>query len=193
MRAFGRGFKPAGVLLDSLTAWKLKKAGREKRLIEFFRYAPGRVVNRVKMNYYMGRERGYVYFQDFLPNNEFDTRVTIIGERAFAFRRRVRSNDFRASGSGQILHDRAEINPLCIRIAFEVAFKLGTQSLAFDFINDMQGYPKIVEVSFGYASSPVHDCNGFWDKELNWHEGAEWPEHAILKDLLRCIEKRAEA
>ena len=39
--------------------------------------------------------RGYVYFQDFIPDNQFDTRVTVIGNRAFAFIRKVRPGDFR--------------------------------------------------------------------------------------------------
>ena len=30
-------------------------------------------------------EKNYVLFQKFLPNNSFDTRVTVIGNRAFAY------------------------------------------------------------------------------------------------------------
>src|SRR6185503_17089802 len=43
---------------------------------------------------------GYILLQEFLSNNKFDTRVTVIGNRAFAYRRFNRPNDFRASGSG---------------------------------------------------------------------------------------------
>ena len=32
-------------------------------------------------------QRGYLYLQEFLEGNEFDTRVTVIGNRAFAYRR----------------------------------------------------------------------------------------------------------
>ena len=46
------------------------------------------------------RERGYALFQRFVPGNDYDIRVTVIGERVFTFRRRVRPGDFRASGSG---------------------------------------------------------------------------------------------
>ena len=28
------------------------------------------------------REKGYVYFQDFIPNNKFDIRVIVVGEKA---------------------------------------------------------------------------------------------------------------
>lgn len=44
--------------------------------------------------------KGYIYFQDFIPNNNYDTRVKVIGNRCAALRRYNRKNDFRASGSG---------------------------------------------------------------------------------------------
>lgn len=53
----------------------------------------------------MGLTKKYVYFQDFIPGNDFDTRVTIIGDRAFGFTRNVRPGDFRASGSGNVGYD----------------------------------------------------------------------------------------
>jgi hypothetical protein len=45
-------------------------------------------------------QKNYALFQEFMPGNEHDTRVTVIGDRAFAYRRFNRPNDFRASGSG---------------------------------------------------------------------------------------------
>ena len=45
--------------------------------------------------------KDYVYFQKFLPNNKYDIRIVVIGDRAFGFIRYNRENDFRASGSGK--------------------------------------------------------------------------------------------
>src|SRR5690554_6348299 len=45
------------------------------------------------------REKGYVYFQEFIPNNDSDTRIVIVGNHAVAEKRFVRKGDFRASGS----------------------------------------------------------------------------------------------
>jgi len=45
-------------------------------------------------------QKGYVCSQDFIPNNACDDRDIVIGARAFAVRRMVRFNGFRASGSG---------------------------------------------------------------------------------------------
>ena len=39
------------------------------------------------LNPYWQIDKNYIYFQEFIPGNEFDTRVTVIGDRAFAFRR----------------------------------------------------------------------------------------------------------
>jgi hypothetical protein len=99
----------------------------------------------------------------------------------------VRPNDFRASGSGQIFYDHAAINPECIRIAFLVAHCLGAQSMAFDFVKDVQGQPHITEVSYGYDPKPVFDCGGFWDQSFTWHDTPVWPEHAIIEDVLAAV------
>lgn len=56
-----------------------------------------------------GREVGYVYFQEFIPNNDSDIRVIVIGDKAFAIKRNVRENDFRASGSGNIEYSKSTL------------------------------------------------------------------------------------
>jgi hypothetical protein len=142
-------------------------------------------------------QQGYFCVQEFLPGNEFDTRVTIIGNRAFAFRRFNRANDFRASGSGKINWDPAHIDLETVRLAFHVAQKLGTQSLAVDAL---RGAEKrlIVEISYTYASWAVRDCPGHWvldgdpqRGELKWVAGRLSPEDAILEDFLAVIRSTA--
>lgn len=183
-KAFREGYKPTGSILNSINVYKAAKAQREGRLWDFLRSLPGKVRHRMSLDFLMGRERGYIYFQEFMPGNDHDTRITVIGRRAFGFTRQVRPGDFRASGSGRIVYDRDAINPDCIHTAFRVAHQLKAQSMAFDFVNDASGNARIVEVSFGYASKPVFDCGGFWDPDLIWHDEPTWPEHAILEDVL---------
>jgi hypothetical protein len=137
----------------------------------------------------IGREKGYIYFQDFIPNNDSDTRVTVIGDRAFAFIRNVRRGDFRASGSGDIVYDPHRIQLKCLEIAFEVTRKVGSQSMAFDFVIGANQQPLILEVSYCYAAQAVYSCPGHWDAELNWHEGHIWPQDAILIDLLNDVDR----
>lgn len=127
--------------------------------------------------------KGYVLFQEFLAGNEFDTRITVIGDRAFGFRRFNRENDFRASGSGKIDHDPKGISSDFVRLAFEVARKLNTQSCAIDGLW-RGGEPVVGEVSYTYASWGVHSCPGHWDSEMNWHEVQMWPEEAQIQDFI---------
>jgi hypothetical protein len=133
-------------------------------------------------------QKNYVLFQEFLSGNDFDTRVTVIGNRAFAFRRFNRANDFRASGSGRIDHDPAAIDLRCVRAAFAAARKLESQSLAFDYLFQVgQPEPRAGEISYGYADWAVQKCPGHWDAELNWHAGQLWPQVAHVEDLLARI------
>lgn len=129
------------------------------------------------------RDKGYIYFQDFIPNNEHDIRVVIIGERAFAIKRMIRKNDFRASGSGNIIYNKDSIPIECVESAFFCAEKLGTQSVAFDFVFDM-GKSRLVEISYAFSRKGYLPCPGYWDKELNWHKGAFTPEYFMIEDFI---------
>lgn len=100
----------------------------------------------------LGLEKGYVYSQDFIPGNHFDTSVTIIGDRAFGFTRNVRPGDYRASGSDDVGYDIDRINRKCVEIALEVSEKVGSQSMAFDFVSVKQPQPLILEVNYSYSS-----------------------------------------
>jgi hypothetical protein len=136
-------------------------------------------------------QKNYALFQEFLPGNEFDTRVTVVGNRAFAFRRFNRPNDFRASGSGTIDHDPAAIDLRCVSAAFDAARKLGSQSMAFDFLfHPEDGQPRVGEISYGYADWAVQKCPGHWDGDMNWREGSLWPEEAHVEDFLARIAAR---
>ncbi|MCD6393904.1 MAG: hypothetical protein J7M40_10405 [Planctomycetes bacterium] len=184
-RAFGSGFRPvAGHARDAIGKLRSKESRRRVDLWGKLRRLPQSLMNIYQSNKFLGRERGYVYFQDFVPDNSYDTRITVIGDRAFGFTRNVRENDFRASGSGSIDYDFGRIDPECVRVAFEAARKLSAQSTAFDFVCNTKGQPKIVEISYCYQAEAVHRCQGHWDSRLEWHEGQVWPQDAILRDLL---------
>ncbi len=129
-------------------------------------------------------QKNYILFQKFLPDNPCDTRVTVIGDRAFAFRRFVRENDFRASGSGRIDHDPRGIDLRCVEIAFAVSRRMGFPSMAYDFLVNGKGEPEFCEISYTYVSRAVHDCPGYWDSRLDWHPGNFWPEYLHLVDAL---------
>jgi hypothetical protein len=116
----------------------------------------------------------------------YDTRITIIGNRAFGFRRWNREADFRASGSGRLDHDPSQVDLGCVELAFEVARKLGTRCMAFDII-DQDGSPVITEISWTFLASAVHACPGHWRPDLTWVAGQLWPQEAQVSDFVALI------
>jgi len=192
LRAFERGFPAtAGYLADMRT--RLRKTKTSAQFWDKLRRAPRTMVNNFVLRRQMPRQRGYLYFQEFLPGNTYDTRITVIGDRAFGFMRANRPNDFRASGSGTIVYECGKIDNRCLEIAFRVADRIGTQSLAFDFLFGLQQEPTIAEISYCYMAAAVHACEGHWDHQGAWHEGHVWPEEAILEDLLAACRQKAQA
>jgi len=182
-QSFGSGFNPTERLLNDAFI-KIKTLKTKEKLSGFIKKLPRKYSN-WRERRKMPRERGYLYFQDFLAGNQYDTRITIIGDRAFAFRRQVRPNDFRASGSGNIDHNQDDIDRCCITIAQDAAKKLEVQSIALDFVLDENKNQQIVEISYVFQAEAVYNCPGHWDNDMNWHEGNVWPQDAILEDMLQ--------
>lgn len=181
---FGRGVNSASLsfgLISDLQSLGVAKFAKQIR---------DRAYLYLKHGYYKtefwGIEKDYVLFQDFYPGNSYDTRITIIGERAFGFRRHNRPKDFRASGSGRIDWDESQIDLRCVSEAFKVSGHFGFQSMAYDFIYDPEGKPAICEISYTFQDEAVHKCRGYWDRELVWHEGHQWPQYCMLIDLLEA-------
>ena len=180
--AFGKGFKTISTWFLFNERIRKYKAGNDTLtgiLKGFVRLFIG--TEYINMS---NREKGYVYFQEFIPNNDFDIRVVIIGNRAFGIKRMNRKDDFRASGSGHIIYDKNQIDKDCIQLAFEANKNLKMQCAALDFVFNKKGKPLIVEVSYGYNPIVYRDCEGWWDEKLNWYNETIKPEQWMLQDLL---------
>lgn len=182
-KSFGKGF----LFFDKwnyLKELKYKKQGFLPYLVNVIRGVKRGLFPKKERAQFQN-ERGYIYFQEFMPNNNSDIRVIVVGDKAFAIKRLVREGDFRASGGGSIIYDKTEIDERCVVIAFEVAGKLGSQSLAFDFVFDVNQNPLIVEISYGYATKAYDLCPGYWDKNLKWHEGEFMPQEWMVDNILK--------
>ncbi|MFH1037858.1 MAG: hypothetical protein V1789_04205 [PVC group bacterium] len=129
--------------------------------------------------------KNYILFQDFIPGNRFDTRVTVIGERAFIFRRFTRPNDFRASGSGMIDYDLGRVDLRCVEIAFRISREMKFQSMAYDFLFTPDNEPVFCEISYTFQPRAIFDCPGYFDRFLHLNEGHFWPEYLHLVDALK--------
>ena len=56
--------------------------------------------------------------------------------------------------------------------------------MAYDFLYDYNKQPIINEFSCQFVDSAIYSCPGYWDENLNWHEGHFWPQYCQLQDLL---------
>jgi len=180
-KAFGGGFSNYnswGNLKERIRKWKLG-------VTDFTDVLKGmvRLVAKPAFTKIAGRESGYIYFQEFIPDNKHDIRVIVIGDKAFAIKRFVRKNDFRASGSGNIRYEKENFKEEWIKLAFQINEKVKAQSLALDYVFD-HDVPKVVEISYGFVPEGYDSCPGYWDKSLNWHKGKFDPYGWMVESII---------
>ncbi len=183
-QAFGRGFSvydPWGNLSERFRRYRLGQSQLSDVLKGIVR-----LINPPRFSRVLGQERGYVYFQEFIPGNDSDVRVVVIGDRAFGMRRLVRPGDFRASGSGLSQYGEDAVDHRCVAQAFEASKLTGSACLAMDFVTNSEGQWLLIEMSFGFRSRSqgYAEFGGYWDTALNWHPGEinppGWMVDAVL-------------
>lgn len=180
-RSFGKGFpyyNSVANLKERIRKWRTGKTDLGNVVRGMVRLIDPPYFSRMA-----GREKGYIYFQDFLPDNAFDIRVIVVGDKAFALKRMVRKKDFRASGSGEFRVERQEFDEGSIALSFEIAKKIGTSVCALDYVYDENASPLVVEVSFGFTPYAYDSCPGYWDDKLHWYEGPFDPYGWMIDDL----------
>jgi glutathione synthase/RimK-type ligase-like ATP-grasp enzyme len=188
-KAFGRGFRQYDAMANLRERYRKYRNGKTT-LHDVIRGV-------IRLGYtteyarVTGNERGYVYFQDFIPGNDSDIRVVVVGNKAFAIKRMVRANDFRASGSGSILYEKEHFRDDVIRLAFDISEKLNTQCMAYDFVFS-DGDPLVVEISYGFAMHGYDDCAGYWESDLTWHEGKFNPYGWMVDDLINSMRAKTK-
>ncbi len=181
-QAFGKGFAAYdgwGSVKERYRKWRLGKTN-------LFDVAKGfaRLVNPPRYAKVMGNEMNYLYFQEFIANNDSDIRIVVVDGKAFGIKRMNRENDFRASGSGFILYDKESIDERFVKAAFEIHRKLKAQCIAYDFVMD-NDKPLLIEISYGFANSGYDACVGYWDEEMNWYEGSFNPYGWMVDMMLK--------
>ncbi|EOX4944669.1 hypothetical protein HJ179_14260 [Vibrio parahaemolyticus] len=135
------------------------------------------------VNKQFGNERGYFYIQEFIPGLDCDYRIIVINGKAFAIKRMIRKNDFRASGSGNIIYDISEDLTVPLNISFDICKTLDFDCCSFDFVF-FNGSWKVIEISYGFTSKVYEPCLGYWDDSLNWHSGRFTPEYFMISSLV---------
>ncbi len=181
--AFGKGFK----INNKWNKFKdrILLFNRRRNLKNFIHILKGviRLVIEKENEKNPARERGYVYFQKFIPGNDSDVRLVVVGSKCFGMRRYSRKGDFRASGSGDSTYDNKLIESDAVQLAFKSSEKLNMQSAAFDFIKENDQF-KLVEVSYAFVSTSFP---GFWDSKLKWHDVKTSPQEVIIEEFINSI------
>lgn len=182
-QAFGRGFQKYNALLSLKERWRKYRLGKS----DLWDIIKGiiRLVNKPQFSKIGGKEFGYVYFQDFIPNNSYDIRIIVVDGKAFALKRMVRENDFRASGSGSFKYAKEEFDEGCVKIAFDLTKRLKGQCVAFDFVFNRQNQPLVLEISYGFTPSGYDECPGYWDEGLNWQQGKFNPYGWMVDQMIK--------
>ncbi len=184
-QAFSKGFPVTQVFSDVRN--KVSLGIKKGTLLQKIRRSPKTIHNILSNRKSRSREKGYVYFQDFIPNNDHDIRIVVVGDKAAGMKRMCRQNDFRASGSGNKNFAYTCIDARCVKLSFEVAERLGLQSVAFDYIFDAEQQPLIVEMSYCYQTS-VYD--GHWNRSLQWHPERIDLQDCIMHDLINRLQNQ---
>lgn len=188
-QAFGKGFKPNNkmfYLKESFRHFNSKKITLLALIKSIYRY-----FFPVKYAAILSeREKSYVYFQDFVPNNKSDIRLVVINRnRVFGLERFNREDDFRASGSGSYNYlSEGDISNELLEMVFKVSNDLKMDSVAYDIVFDEDGVPKIIEISYSYVSKAYNKCPGYWNSDFTWVAGEVrdyqyWMIDKIIKDL----------
>lgn len=179
-KAFGRGFSQYDAWPNFKERWRKYRTG--KTTLKDVAKGFIRLFYTTEFAKVAGREKGYIYFQEFIDNNDCDIRIIVIGDKAFAMKRMVRENDFRASGSGITFYEREIFDEASVKISFDLSQKLQAQCVAYDFVYK-NGTPLILEISYGFATQIYDACTGYWDSNLNWHPGKFVPQNWMV-DLM---------
>lgn len=181
---FGKGIKKFYVPGSPYNYWQKIKKRFGKIVKQKF---VDRIEYRIDLDWQINKN--YVLFQEFLPNNKFDTRIVTIGNRAIALIRYNRLKDFRASGSGLLDYNMKKISLEDVELCFRISKNLGFQSMAYDILKDSEGKTRICEISYTFSGGTAYlNCPGYWDNKLQWHAGHYKPQYHILTAFLNDFE-----
>jgi len=131
------------------------------------------------------KERGYTLFQEYVENTGYDLKVVVVGDKLSGFARAVRKNDFRASGGGDVIFDKALITRNVIDSAFKASDDLGFKCMGYDYVVDKtSGLGKIVEMSYGFSHEVLLQASGYYDRSGTWHDEALNAPKELLDNLI---------
>lgn len=183
-KMFSGGYNPAPSLLYKTTS-NIRSSHNKEQFISKLKRAP-EFLRTLAGARHFPHEKDYVYLQQFIPNDGYDMKVAVVGDKCAFLVRPVRSHDFRASGGGEVFFDKKYFNKQIIESAFSVSDALGSQCMGYDYVvNKETGEGVIVEMSYGFSHQAIMASGGYYDRNLEWHDEPLNAPYEILKNLLQ--------
>jgi len=146
------------------------------------------------------RQKNYVYFQEFLPNQGYDLRVIVVGNIVMGYYRDVPKGDFRASGMHKVRY--GDIPEDAIRLGRKVANKFNEIVMAIDMLRDSKnGELHITELGAMYAIDTlgeliVDGVKGIYifdsSDQYKFQSGSYWTQELILCEFFKRWLSRME-
>lgn len=138
----------------------------------------------VRRGFRLDHKDNAVYWQEFIPKNECDLRITVFGDKwAVGFWRKNRPNDFRASGSGLIDYQKT-IPEESIKFCIALNKKHNFDSMAYDIIF-RDGQHIVVEICHTYIDKAIFNAPGHYEIDengkLEYKIGNTWPQQLWVR------------
>jgi glutathione synthase/RimK-type ligase-like ATP-grasp enzyme len=110
-----------------------------------------------------GVQRGYLLWQEFLPNNAYDYRVCKIGDSYMMLRRHNREDLPFASGSGRVEPVTELDDETASVLEFSTWFfkAIDTKWCGIDVVKDKDGRWKVLETTIGWSQPAYSECRFF--------------------------------
>lgn len=162
-----------------------------KQARKIIRRAFSNVGRKVHVPYF--RQKNYVYFQEYIPNDGYDIRVILVDKMAFGYYRRVLRGDIRASGMGLV--EKRALPEEAIRTAERVYTSIRSPLLAVDMVHALDGSYWVIEFSpFFLWESPeqlvVDGVPGVYmiddSGAIRFQKGRYWVDELALREFLLC-------
>lgn len=183
-KMFSGGFNPAPSLLYK-TSSNIRSSHNKQEFISKLKRAP-EFLRTLAGARHFPHEKDYVYLQQFIPNDGYDMKVVVVGDKCAFLVRPVRSHDFRASGGGEVFFDKKYFNKQIIESAFKTSDALGAQCMGYDYVvNKETGEGVIVEMSYGFSHKAIMASGGYYDRDMNWHNTPLNAPYELLDNLLK--------
>jgi glutathione synthase/RimK-type ligase-like ATP-grasp enzyme len=137
------------------------------------------------------RQKDYVYFQEYVPNDGYDIRVIVVSNWAFGYYRKVPAGDFRASGMNLV--ERRDLPEAAVRVAHRANAFIRSPMLVVDMLYGTDGQYHVIEFSpVCHMDTPellhVGGVPGVYviggDGSIRFEPGRYWVNELALKEFL---------